>query len=794
MVLDPAASRGPLHRLRVVDSTHTADAVLASTLLGDLGADVVQLEVGPEGHPARRVGPLKGGASLLWKATGRNKRAVRLTNESTDPRGWLDSVLDRADALVAARDVPLPDGTTVPVADIARRHPHLVVLDVGSYATDGPLRDRPPSGRVAEAFGGQTFAAGEPDRPPLHSGFPIGAATTALFGALGVVAGVLERDRNGSGDGQVVELAGYEAVLRVMEFLPIFFQQTGFRNERAGNGSSYQVPVATWMTADDKWVTFTGNTDEIVHRLYRAMGRPELIDDPRFATNAARVEHRNVVEPLLRDWAQSLTRAALEEVCEAHNVPLGVVFAMDDIFADANVLARGSIAEVDDDALGKCRVPTAVPRFSESRTRVHHLGSDAVCDPRPHDVWPTARTPMHGRERNARAPRGAGPLAGLRVIDMGQILAGPFAATLLADLGADVVKVEKRHGGDDFRRQAPVHDGVSLWWKASGRNKRSIALDLKDSADRDVFLGLVHAADVVFANFVPGTLERMGLGYDTLRAVNPDIVLVSVSGFGQDGPYRTRRAFGRNAEAYGGLASVTGYADSAPMPTGFPVADGLSALFGALGALGALYRQMDDDGARGEHVDVALYETVFRFLELHALVYDQFGSVPAASSFGSTAGEIFCVAQSADGTWMSASGWHQGPVTFTAGDPAGVAGGTSRADDVERLRAHVAASTCDELLAAPEHPLGVAVTRVSSIDELFTDPWGPASASLLSIVDGELGQVALAPVVPRFRRTPGRVASAAPRLDAHREAICSEWLADGATRHDVDSAAAKERA
>lgn len=785
--------RGPLDGLRVVDATQSADAVLASTLLADLGADVVQLELGARGHPARGVGPRKAGASLLWKVTGRNKRAVRLTDEHRAPRAWLDAVLDRADALIGERRIHLAGGESVALADLAQRHPHLVVLDAGAYRATGPLGDRPLSGRAAEAFGGQTFAAGEPDRTPLHSGFPIGAATSALFGALGVLAGVLERDRNGDRRGQVVELAGYEAVLRVMEFLPVFFQQTGFRNERAGNGSSYQVPVATWLTADDKWVTFTGNTDDMVHRLYRAMGRPDLVEDQRFATNVQRVAHRDILEPLLADWARAHTRAELEDICAAHNVPLGVVFAMDDIFTDANFLARGTIAEVEDDELGSCRVPTVVPRFSDTPAHLHHLGTaGSVCDPEPDDVW-RARPLPGTASRGVRNDAGHGPLAGLRVIDMGQILAGPFAATLIADLGADVVKVEKRHGGDDFRRQAPLHNGVSLWWKASARNKRSIALDLKDANDREVFLGLVRAADVVLANFVPGTLERMGLGYDELRRANPHIVLVSVSGFGQDGPYRTRRAFGRNAEAYGGLASVTGYADSAPMPTGFPVADGLSAALGALGALSAVYRRDRDERALGQHVDVALYETVFRFLELPALVYDQFDMIPSASSYGSAAGELFCVAQSADGVWMSASGWGSGPVRFTSHQPAGVADHDSRAAQIDALRAYIESTAADRLLATHTHPFGVTVTRVSSIDQLVTDPWGPARESLVTVNDDELGAVTLAPVVPRFSRTPGRIRSAAPALDAHREAICAEWLGSAAQGHDgASTGAAKE--
>ncbi|MEO8692996.1 MAG: CoA transferase [Acidimicrobiales bacterium] len=772
---------GPLRGLRVVDATQTPDAIATSTLLADLGADVVQIET-PAGHRSRAVGPMKDGVSLLWKVTARNKRCVQLSPAMPNSYAWFHQLMDRCDVVIV--EPGLHFGTDAVTGDeLFAHHPHLVVLSTSAFGATGPLHGRAGSGRVAEAFGGQTFAAGEPDRSPLHTGFPIGAATTALFGALSVMAAVLERDAHGERKGQLIDLAGYEAVLRVMEFLPIFFQQTGFRNERAGNGSSYQVPVATWLTADDKWMTFTGNTNEIVHRLYRAMGRPDLIDDPRFATNEARVANRAVVESTLRDWARSANRADIEEVCGRHSVPIGSVFTMDDIFDDQNYRERGTIARVVDDELGPCHVPRAVPRFSRTPGRVHHLGAARpLIDVAVDEVWSDAapaRPPAPAavdHRRPARPTDRPGPLGGLRVIDMGQILAGPFAATVLADLGADVVKVEKPNGGDDFRRQAPLHKQVSLWWKASARNKRSITLDLKDPADRTTFLGLVAAADVITANFVPGTLERMGLGYDDLRAVNPRIVLVSVSGYGQDGPYRTRRAFGRNAEAYGGLASVTGYADGPPMPTGFPVADGLSALLGAFGALSALYEQRRGDAAVGQHVDVALYETIFRFLELPVLMYDQFAELPGRSSFGTAVGESICMAQSSDGRWMSAAKWGPGPVRFCDGDPYGDVDGFDRGAEIESIRHYVESHTADELIAVDDHPHGYSVTPVMSIDELFAAAHCTTRSSIVSVRDEELGEVALAAVVPKFSRTPGGIAHASPRLDEHRAQIIDEWL------------------
>jgi crotonobetainyl-CoA:carnitine CoA-transferase CaiB-like acyl-CoA transferase len=259
---------------------------------------------------------------------------------------------------------------------------------------------------------------------------------------------------------------------------------------------------------------------------------------------------------------------------------------------------------------------------------------------------------------------------------------------------------------------------------------------------------------VITANFVPGTLDRLGLGYDVMLAANPSIILVSVSGYGQDGTFRTRRAFGRNAEAYGGLSSVTGYADSPPMPTGFPVADGLSATLAAIGALSAVYASRSDDC--GQHVDVALYETVFRLLELPALLYDQLGVVAGPSENGTSAGERMCVTRSADGHWMSASKW------------------TSADDTQEDIRTHIESHTAEDLMSEA-CPFGFALAPVSCIDELGASRQYQARSSIVRVPDDELGEVALATVVPRFSRTPGRIAHASPKLDEHRDQIIEDW-------------------
>ncbi len=778
---DQESAVGPLRGLRVLDVGGGYGAVTPSGLLADLGADVVAV-VDADGDGPEQIGPLKGGVSLLEKTTGRNKRHVRWSGDDEERSARLHALAERADvAIMTGRSY-----AGMSARDVAAAHPHLVVVAVTPYgASDPGAQDVKDPGRVAEAFGGQTHACGEPQRTPLHPGFPIGTSAVATIGALGAVAGVLERERAGTGLGQFVDLAAYEAVLRFMEFLPVFFQQTGFRNERTGNSSSYQVPVATWRTADDKWVTFSGNTNEIVHRLYRAMGREELVDDERFATNDARVANRVVVEKTLADWARSHNRTELEAICEAHAVPLGIVFGMDDIFADENYRARGTIVEVDDPDLGRCRVAGVVPRFSRTPGAVRQLGGiGRATDVETDAIWSSRRSvestehtehTEHSRQAADRERAGSafGPLAGIRVLDIGQILAGPFIATLLGDLGADVVKVEKPNG-DDFRRQSPLHRGTSLWWKSTGRNKRAISLDLKEPDDRRLFLDLVARADIVTANFVPGTLERLGLGYEDLRAANPAIIVVSVSGFGQVGPFRTRRAFGRNAEAYGGLSQVSGYADSPPIPTGFPVADGLSAAFGALGAVASLYERSRNGQGAGQHVDVALYETVFRLLGVPALMYDQLGVVPGKSSFGTAAGEVFCLARSADDRWMSATKWGVGPVDFED-DPMGSAS-PDRRRDIDAITQYIGAHTSDQLASGIDRPFGFTVTAVIDPEEMLADERYVSRSSLVEVDDPEFDRVRFVGVVPRFDRTPGRILHGAPTIDADRASILEDWL------------------
>jgi len=206
-----------------------------------------------------------------------------------------------------------------------------------------------------------------------------------------------------------------------------------------------------------------------------------------------------------------------------------------------------------------------------------------------------------------------GPLAGVKVVEMGTLIAGPYCARLLAEFGAEVVKIETPGEGDPLRKWRKLHEGNSLWWYAQARNKKSVAVNLRDPEGQAIVRALAKAADIVVENFRPGTMEKWGLGYAALSAANPGLVMVRISGFGQTGPYKDRPGFGAIGESMGGMRYITGYPDRAPVRVGISIGDSLAAMFGVIGALSALHHRAAS--GKGQVIDVALYEAVFAMME-----------------------------------------------------------------------------------------------------------------------------------------------------------------------------------
>ncbi|HEX6003358.1 MAG TPA: CaiB/BaiF CoA-transferase family protein [Burkholderiales bacterium] len=218
------------------------------------------------------------------------------------------------------------------------------------------------------------------------------------------------------------------------------------------------------------------------------------------------------------------------------------------------------------------------------------------------------------------------PLAGIRVIELGTLIAGPFCARLLAEFGAEVIKIEAPDGGDPLRKWRKLHRGTSLWWYVQARNKKSLTLNLREPEAQEVVRRLAKDADIVVENFRPGAMEKWGLGWDALSVINPALIMVRLSGYGQSGPYRDRPGFGAIGESMGGLRYITGYPDRPPVRVGVSIGDSIAALHGVIGALMALNHR-DRNGGRGQYVDVALYEAVFNMMESVLPEYGMFGFV-----------------------------------------------------------------------------------------------------------------------------------------------------------------------
>lgn len=224
------------------------------------------------------------------------------------------------------------------------------------------------------------------------------------------------------------------------------------------------------------------------------------------------------------------------------------------------------------------------------------------------------------------AQNGNGPLKGIKVIELGTLIAGPFCARLMAEFGAEVIKIEAPEGGDPLRKWRKLHEGTSLWWYVQARNKKSITLNLRLPEAQEIVRRLVKEADIVIENFRPGAMEKWNLGWEALSAINPGLIMVRLSGYGQTGPYRDRPGFGAIGESMGGMRYVTGYPDRPPVRVGVSIGDSIAALHGVIGALMALHHR-DRNGGRGQYIDVALYEAVFNMMESVLPEYGMFGHI-----------------------------------------------------------------------------------------------------------------------------------------------------------------------
>ena len=379
-----------------------------------------------------------------------------------------------------------------------------------------------------------------------------------------------------------------------------------------------------------------------------------------------------------------------------------------------------------------------------------------------------------------------GPLVGIRVLELGTMIAGPVVGTLLSDFGAEIIKVEQPEGGDPIRNIGPFCEGESLWWNVEGRNKKSVTLDMRRIEGQAMLRQLVKEADVLVENFRPGTMAKWNVGWEDLKKENPALIMVSVSGYGQTGPYASKPAFDRIALAFAGMLNITGFADRAPVRPGVAMADYQSALFGAFAAMIALFHR-EARGGTGQHVDVSLFESVFRFTDIMVTAADKIGLKRTRRGnlhFAAAPGDHF---ETCDGRYI---------VMTISNNPlfaklAKAMGQPGLAQD-SRFATHdlrwqniteintlvgewIKSLPVDEVIGILDGG-GLPHSLVYSVDDILADPHYAARGSIATLDHPKIGALKMPAPSPRMSGTPACPMNAAPRLGQHNDEVYGSLL------------------
>jgi formyl-CoA transferase len=395
-----------------------------------------------------------------------------------------------------------------------------------------------------------------------------------------------------------------------------------------------------------------------------------------------------------------------------------------------------------------------------------------------------------------------GALAGIKVLELGTLIAGPFCSRMLAEFGAEVIKIESPDGGDPIRQWRKMHEGTSLWWSVQSRNKKSVTLNLKDSRAQAIARRLALEADVVIENYRPGVLEKWGLGYEELCRENPALIMVRLSGYGQSGPMRDQPGFGAIAESMGGIRYVSGHPDRPPVRIGISIGDSLAALHGVIGALAALHHRDQTGGrgkGRGQMVDVALYEAVFNMMESMVPEYDLYGivrertggalpGIVPSNTYSCADGQSLVIAGNGDAIFkrlMTAIGRID-----LASDPslARNDGRVARAAEIDAaIGAWAGERSADQALAVLSGA-DVPASRIYSVADMRVDPQFLARAMFEShrLKDGQM--LTLPGIVPKLSETPGRTRWLGPELGEHTDEVLASLGIEDAERAALKAA------
>ena len=602
-----------LSGLRVADISEGLAAPFAAKLLGDLGADVIKIEP-PGGDSARRRGPFadaddpEASAPFLYANT--SKRSIVLGDADRDLR---DRILAGADIVIAGEPEPQLAERGIGYDDLAAANPGLILVTVSGFGSSGPRADWKWSHLTACASGGFSHLCGRPEREPLQLG---GSMPETLAGAYAAVATLIAvRAQQQTGRGDHIDVSVLEAAINMALLVTQRYDYTGdigIRRADIGPAPSFILPTA------DGWIGANTLTQAQWEVMCQFFDRAELIDDPRFADAWSRFANSRDVADELAQQTQDRPADEIFHDAQAWRIPFGLVPNLAEVLELLPHRERKFLLEFDHPRAGRVRMPGIPWLFGEQRelgTPAPLLGEHTETA-REQNIWRADRR-MRGSDSDGRER----PLEGLRVIDLSMFMSGPMTTLMMADAGADVIKVESVQRIDGWRAGGSTE--IERFWENApqfnwvNRNKQGITLNLTDERAANAIREMVEEADVIVENYTPRVMGNFGLHWEALREINPNLIMLSMPGFGLTGSWSHYTAFANTTEQMSGLPHLTGYPGDQPIFSGTTGGDPLAGVMGALALLSALERR-DRLIAAGEpggcHVDLSQTETATSFM------------------------------------------------------------------------------------------------------------------------------------------------------------------------------------
>ena len=789
MTANIASRSGLLSGLSVIDCSTGTMGPYCGRLFAELGAQVLKVEL-PEGDPARRMGPFLGQVpgterSGLFAYLNAGKQGLSIDYLSLAGREQLLSLIHPTDVLIESFG---PGGLAAAGIDAVRLmalNPQLVIASLSPYGLTGPYKDRPSSELTLLASAGWLNQVGEPGRAPLKSsGRMSGATAPALFAAYAILAALRERDE--SGLGQQIDVSAMESILAASRYFETTYEYFGVEVQRAGSIQIYECLdgyVSVSPGVSGKWDMF-----------FALIGRPELLEEHQRGAIGSAEERARSYDQLVREWVKDKTRTEVFHSAQEFGIVAAPVSSIDEVAALPPLIERDAFATVEHPVLGRFLAPGPAFRIGgmpRELALAPLLGQHTADIPGALDRGSPAVPATSPNGRTAPSPSPSKPrslpLAGIRVLEATTFMAGPFAAALLADLGAEVIKVEAIQRLDGWRSFFVDNTNEQPWetgacYNTVNRNKLGLTLDLGCAEGVELFRKLVAASDVMVENFSQRMWLNLGLTYRALAEINPGLVLASVNGFGAETSWNNYVSIGSTAEALSGLASVTGYPGEGPLKHGTWLSDPLASLNAVVGVLAALRAKART--GKGALIDVSQIDATiptiadaFMDWSLNGRVWGRSGNADrerAPSGTYRCAGEdrwlALCI--ESDEQWRALAALLGRPDWSTLS----LSGRQTIAEQIDS--AINTWSSNKDRDAAVETLLSQKIDAASVLTppEILKDPHLEARGFFEYVERRLVGVHPYVGVVPKFSATPGHIRTPAPTLGEHNDYVLASVL------------------